>query len=150
MCARISLTRHSIADIFPQDPDTASSPTPTFLLRLSNEEELIFNFTFVLRQDTSLHHVDSGSSGEQNQPNDTIINGLTFIFAPSAKDVENLATKELHADPNLHKNNPNVQLVGDYTTGGSPSVQAQWSWKWKPPRAVEDRGGGWRNCCSVS
>lgn len=131
-----------------QDPDTSSSPTPSFLLRLTNDDELTFNFTFVLRQDTSLHPVDSGGSAEQNGPSDTVINGLTFIFAPTAKDVDNIATKELHADPNLHKNNPNVELVGDYSTAGNASIQSTWSWKWKPPRATEDRGGGWRNCCS--
>lgn len=57
-------------------------------------------------------------------------------------------TREFHADPNLHKN-PNVQLVGDYTTGGSQSVSFEWSWKWRPPKAQEDKGGGWRNTCSV-
>jgi Arf-GAP/SH3 domain/ANK repeat/PH domain-containing protein len=40
--------------------------------------------------------------------------------------------------------------VGDYGTGGSPSVSFEWTWKWKPPKPVEDKGGGWRNCCSVS
>ena len=131
-----------------QDPETSSSPTPSFLLRLINEDELTFNFTFVLRQDTSLHQVDSGGSAEQNSPGDTVINGLTFIFAPTSKDVENIATRELHADPNLHKNNPNVDLVGDFTTAGSASVQSSWSWKWKPPRTSEDKGSGWRTCCS--
>lgn len=92
--------------------------------------------------------MDSGGSNEQNAPSDTVINGLTFIFAPTAKDVENIATKELHADPNLHKNNPNVELVGDYSTAGNASIHSTWSWKWKPPRATEDRGGGWRNYCS--
>lgn len=57
-------------------------------------------------------------------------------------------TREFHADPNLHKNS-NVELVGDFSTGGSPSVSFEWSWKWKPPRPIEDRGGGWRNTCSV-
>ncbi|KAG9616283.1 centaurin-beta-2, partial [Aureobasidium melanogenum] len=36
----------------------------------------------------------------------------------------------------------------DYNTGGVPSVQFQWSWKWKPPKQSEDYGGGWRNTCS--
>jgi Arf-GAP with SH3 domain, ANK repeat and PH domain-containing protein len=56
-------------------------------------------------------------------------------------------TREFHADPNLHKNS-NVELVGDFSTGGSASVTFEWSWKWKPPKSAEDRGGGWRNCCS--
>jgi Arf-GAP/SH3 domain/ANK repeat/PH domain-containing protein len=57
-------------------------------------------------------------------------------------------TREFQANPNLHKN-PQVELVGDYTTEGSSSVQFQWSWKWTPPKATESRGGGWRTSCSV-
>jgi Arf-GAP/SH3 domain/ANK repeat/PH domain-containing protein len=78
---------------------------------------------------------------------DTQISGLTYIFASSAKEVENLVLREFHSDPNLHKN-PNVQLIGDYATDGSPSVQFSWTWKWRPPKSSEDRGGGWRNSCS--
>lgn len=80
---------------------------------------------------------------------DTTVNGLTYVSASTAKEVDTLVTREFHADPNLHKN-ANVQLIGDYSTGGSPSVSFEWSWKWKPPKAAEDRGGGWRNECSVS
>jgi Arf-GAP/SH3 domain/ANK repeat/PH domain-containing protein len=80
---------------------------------------------------------------------DTVINGLTYVSASTAKEVETLVTREFHADPNLHKN-ANVQLVGDYSTGGSQSVSFEWSWKWRPPKPIEDRGGGWRNSCSVS
>lgn len=69
------------------------------------------------------------------------------MSASTAREVENLVTLEFHADPNLHKN-ANVQLVGDYSTGGSQSVTFEWSWKWRPPKTAEDRGGGWRNCCS--
>lgn len=79
---------------------------------------------------------------------DSNINGLTYVYASTGREVENLVTREFHADPNLHKN-ANVELVGDYTTGGSPSVSFEWSWRWKPPKAAEDRGGGWRNSCSV-
>ena len=77
---------------------------------------------------------------------DTFINGLTFAFTSNAKDLDNLVTREFHADPNLHKN-ANVELVGDYSTGGSSSVRFDWSWKWRPPKATEDKGGGWRNTC---
>jgi len=80
---------------------------------------------------------------------DTFINGLTFAFASNAKDLDNLVTREFHADPNLHKN-ANVEWVGDYSTGGSASVRFDWSWKWRPPKPVEDRGGGWRNTCCFS
>lgn len=80
---------------------------------------------------------------------DTQINGLTFVYSSSPREVENLVTREFHADPNLHKNS-NVELVGDFVTGGSPSVSFDWTWKWKPPKTMEDRGGGWRNSCSVS
>ena len=79
---------------------------------------------------------------------DTVLNGLTYVSASTAREVENLVTLEFHADPNLHKN-ANVQLMGDYSTGGSKSVTFDWSWKWRPPKALEDRGGGWRNTCSV-
>ena len=71
---------------------------------------------------------------------------LTAVKASTAKDVETLVTREFHADPNLHKN-ANVQLVGDYSTGGSQSVSFEWSWKWRPPKTEEK--GGWRNSCSV-
>lgn len=80
---------------------------------------------------------------------DTAINGLTFVFGSNARELDNLVTREFHANPNLHKD-PHVELVGDYTTGGTSSVQFQWSWKWKPPKPHEDRGGGWRtSCCFV-
>jgi Arf-GAP/SH3 domain/ANK repeat/PH domain-containing protein len=108
---------------------------------LNNDDDLIFNFTIVVRQDaTRSSALDSL---------DTVINGLTFIFAATSRDLDNLITKGLHADPNLHKNNPNVQLVGDYSTSGSQSVQFQWIWKWKPPRQSEERVREWRNYCSV-
>jgi hypothetical protein len=58
------------------------------------------------------------------------------------------AAYESELDPNLHKNN-NVDLVGDYSTSGNASVTFEWTWKWKPPKPAEDRGGGWRNSCSV-
>ncbi|KAK6081845.1 PH domain-containing protein [Seiridium cupressi] len=116
--------------------DTEPFPIPTFLLKLNNDDELVFTFTFVIRQETN-----NGSAA------DTHINGLTYVYASNSREVENLVTREFHADPNLHKN-ANVELVGDYSTGGSPSVSFEWSWKWKPPKAVEDRGGGWRNACS--
>ncbi len=79
---------------------------------------------------------------------DANINGLTYVYASTIREVENLVTREFHADPNLHKN-ANVDLVGDFTTGGSSSVSFDWTWKWKPPKAIEDRDGGWRSVCSV-
>ncbi|KAI0428795.1 hypothetical protein F5Y09DRAFT_312012 [Xylaria sp. FL1042] len=118
---------------FVQDPEPSSAPN--FLLKLNNDDELIFNFTFIVRQDEGGNH------------SDTQINGLTYVYASTSRELENLVTREFHADPNLHKN-ANVELVGDYTTGGSSSISFEWSWKWKPPRPVEDRGGGWRNVCS--
>ena len=78
---------------------------------------------------------------------DTFINGLTFAYASNHKELDNLVTREFHADPNLHKN-ANVELVGDFSTGGNPSVRFDWSWRWRPPKITEDRGGGWRNTCS--
>ncbi|KAL8677785.1 MAG: hypothetical protein Q9186_005818 [Xanthomendoza sp. 1 TL-2023] len=124
-----------------QDPEPHSSASPpSFLLRLNNDDELIFNFSFIVRQG------QSSVSGTTSLI-DTFINGLTFAFAPSSKDLDNLVTREFHANPNLHKNS-NVELVGDISTGGSPSVQFDWTWKWQPPKTAEDKGGGWRNLCS--
>jgi len=72
---------------------------------------------------------------------------LTFAYAQNAKDLDTLITREFHADPNLHKNS-NVQLIGDFSTNGSPAVTYDWTWRWKPPKPSEDRGGGWRHSCS--
>ncbi|KAI9042219.1 putative ARF GTPase activator (Csx2) [Aspergillus affinis] len=134
-----------------QDPDLSSSATaPTFLLRLSNDDELNFNFTFILRQTQTGNAASStvnGVSTSLPEVADTVLTGLTFAHAPNSKELDNLITREFHANPNL-QNNSNVQFVGDYSTGGSPSVQFDWSWKWKPPKTVEDKGGGWRNSCS--
>ncbi|KAH7073051.1 ARF GTPase-like protein activator [Paraphoma chrysanthemicola] len=135
-----------------QDPESSapSDGPPSFLIRLPNDEELTFNFTFILRQHLavpSIYNVNNSSSIAPSGLVDTFINGLTFVFASSSKDLDNLVTREFHANPNLHKN-PQVELVGDYTTGGSSSVQFQWSWKWTPPKTNESRGGGWRTTCS--
>ncbi|KAG0650656.1 csx2 [Hyphodiscus hymeniophilus] len=122
-----------------QDPEPfPPSASPNFIVKLNNDDELTFNFTFVVRQT---------QQGATNNPVDTVVNGLTYVSASTAKEVETLVTREFHADPNLHKN-ANVQLVGDYSTGGSSSVSFEWSWKWRPPKSFEDRGGGWRNQCS--
>ncbi|KAF2710463.1 ArfGap-domain-containing protein [Pleomassaria siparia CBS 279.74] len=134
-----------------QDPESVSSAgPPSFLIRLTNDEELTFHFTFIIRQAQpaqSIYNVNNASTIAPNGVVDTIINGLTFVFAPSSKELDNLVTREFHANPNLHKN-PLVELVGDYSTGGSSSVSSHWSWKWAPPKASEDRGGGWRTSCS--
>lgn len=134
-----------------QDPEaTTWGGPPSFLIRLTNDDELTFNFTFIIRQahaPQSIYNVNSASTITPNSLADSVINGLTFVFASSSKELENLVTREFHANPNLHKN-PQVELVGDYSTGGSPSVQFQWSWKFTPPKTNEDRGGGWRTSCS--
>ncbi|KAF5856017.1 hypothetical protein ETB97_008022 [Aspergillus alliaceus] len=134
-----------------QDPDSSSSAqAPTFLLRLSNEDELNFHFTFILRQTQTGNATNSTVNGVATslpEVADTVVTGLTFAHAPNSKELDNLITREFHANPNL-QNNSNVQFVGDYSTGGSPSVQFEWSWRWKPPKPVEDKGGGWRNSCS--
>lgn len=106
----------------------------------------MFTFTFNIRQ-TPVTTADPNSMAVSTAV-DTQINGLTYVYASTPREVENLVTREFHADPNLHKNS-NVELIGDFTTGGSPSVTFDWAWKWKPPRSVEDFGGGWRNSCSV-
>ncbi|KAL2418945.1 Protein csx2 [Exophiala dermatitidis] len=124
-----------------QDPD---APSLAFLPRLDLEDELDFRFTFVTRQNSGpLPATPSTATSAV----DTTISGLTFAYAPNGKELDTLITREFHADPNLHKNS-NVQLIGDFGTNGSPSVSYEWNWRWKPPKAYEDRGGGWRNCCS--
>ena len=127
-----------------------SAAVPTFLLRLTNDDELTFKFTFIMRQ-TQTGNVPAstvnGVSTSLPEVADTVLTGLTFAHASNSKELDNLITREFHANPNL-QNNSNVQLVGDFSTEGSPSVQFDWSWKWKPPKSTEDRGGGWRNSCS--
>ena len=139
-----------------QDPDAASSSfasasAPTFLLRLSNDDELIFNFTFIIRQmptgSNAAGSTVNGVSTSLPEVADTVLNGLTFAHASNSKELDNLITREFHANPNL-QNNANVQLIGDFSTDGSPSVSFEWSWRWKAPKATEDKGGGWRNSCS--
>ncbi|KAI9724386.1 MAG: hypothetical protein M1812_000454 [Candelaria pacifica] len=126
---------------FVQDPEPPPfAASPAFILRLNNDNELNFHFTFVLRQAI-------GTAVTTNSPADTTVNGLTFIQASNARDLDNLVTREFHADPNLHRN-ANVQLLGDASTRGSASIEFKWSWTWKPPKITEDRGGGWRNSCS--
>lgn len=126
-----------------QDPDLATNPgAPAFLLKLTNDDDLMFTFTFNVRQ------TPTTSPDPNSNTVDTQIIGLTYVYAPTSREVENLVTREFHADPNLHKNS-NVELIGDFTTGGSGSVTFDWAWKWKPPRNAEDSGGGWRNSCSV-
>lgn len=133
-----------------QDPESSGPGVlPNFLLRLNNDEDVYFYFTFAMRQ--SLPPSATPVSPHTSAPNpvvgiDTIIKGLTFVFAPTLKDLDALVTREFNADPNLHKN-PNVDLVGDYSTDGALFEQFEWSWKWRPPKVVEDRGGGWRNSC---
>ena len=124
-----------------------SSAGPSFLLKLASDDELLFNFTFVIRK---THQVlQNPAGGVEAAPSvDTQINGLTFVFASNPREVENLVTREFHADPNLHKN-ANVALVGTFATDGSASVTFDWTWRWKPPKITEDKGGGWRTSCSV-
>ncbi|KAJ5777079.1 hypothetical protein N7520_000325 [Penicillium odoratum] len=135
-----------------QDPDVPSTATtPIFLLRLTNDDELIFNFTFILRQTQTGNATGStvnGVSTSLPEVSDTVLNGLTFAHASNSKELDNLITREFHANPNL-QNNSNVQLIGDFSTEGTPSVSFEWSWKWKPPKGTEDKGGGWRNSCSL-
>ncbi|KAJ5232598.1 hypothetical protein N7468_005554 [Penicillium chermesinum] len=135
-----------------QDPDTPPTATaPSFLLRLNNEDELIFNFTFVLRQTQTGNTACSTVNGVASslpEVIDTNLTGLTFAHASNSKELDNLITREFHANPNL-QDNSNVQLIGNFSTEGSPSVSFEWTWSWKPPKAIEDRGGGWRNSCSL-
>ncbi|KAL2128268.1 hypothetical protein VTI74DRAFT_9428 [Chaetomium olivicolor] len=147
---RISASR-AAGDITPIDfvldaDHSTPGAGPAFLLKLSNDDDLVFTFTFVIRQAQQI--VQNAATGAETvAPLDTHINGLTFVFASTPREVENLVTREFHADPNLHRN-ANVALVGTYSTEGSSSVTFDWTWRWKPPKNTEDRGGGWRNSCS--
>lgn len=131
-----------------QDPEPAPGTSPNFIIKLNNDDELTFRFTFVIRQTPQVTQGSNGAQEATGGSADTFVNGLTYVSASTAKEVDTLLTREFNADPNLHKN-ANVQLVGDYSTGGSQSVSFEWSWKWRPPKPMEDRGGGWRNNCSV-
>ncbi|EME39612.1 hypothetical protein DOTSEDRAFT_75306 [Dothistroma septosporum NZE10] len=135
-----------------QDPESISSGLPpSFLIRLSNNDDLNFHFTFTLRQQNQPASLTTNANGATAITTiaDTTISGLTYLFASTPREVDNLATREFHSDPNLHKN-PNVQLVGDYATAGSATAQFSWMWKWRPPKPPEDRGGGWRTSCSFA
>ena len=117
------------------------------MLRLTNDDELNFKFTFIIRQQ-QLAHANVPASGVASPPTavDTVINSLTHAHASTNRDLDNLVTREFNANPNLHKNS-NVKLIGNYATEGSPSIQFDWHWKWQPPSSTE-RGGGYRNICS--
>ncbi|EEQ88761.2 ARF GTPase activator [Blastomyces dermatitidis ER-3] len=133
-----------------QDPESPSTGLPSFLLKLYNDDELNFCFTFYVRQGQARQLAPSTTNGVATclpETIDTVLTGLTFAHASNSRDLDNLVTREFHANPNL-QNNSNVKHVGNFSTSGDPSIQFDWSWKWKPPRQAEDRGGGWRNCCS--
>ncbi|KAH6606571.1 hypothetical protein Trco_005724 [Trichoderma cornu-damae] len=133
---------------FVQDPESSNNTgPPNFLLKLSGDDELIFTFAFVIRQTKQPALTNPPNPDGQPTTSDTNISGLTFVYASTSKEVENLVTREFHANPNLHKND-NVALVGDYSTGGTAAVSFEWTWKWKAPRSQEDKGGGWRNSCN--
>ena len=146
-CAQNLDLRKHCADLNRQDPEASPSAAPNFMIKLNNDEELTFNFKIVARQ-TSPSSTGNGPPVTPTGLVDTVINGLTYVSASTAKEVDNLVTTEFHADPNLHKN-ANVHLVGDFATGGSKSVTFDFNWTWKPPKPTEDKGGGWRNHCSV-
>lgn len=125
-----------------QDPESSGLQ---FLPRLDLEDELDFRFTFVARQTPNT--AANITNGTSIAAADTTITGLTFAYAPNTRELDTLVTREFHADPNLHKNS-NVQLVGDFSTSGSPSIEFEWIWRWKPPKQNTDQGGGWRQSCS--
>lgn len=127
---------------FIQDPESTGFH---FLPRLDLEDELDFRFTFVARQTASASPIATTTAVAA--PVDTSINGLTFAYASNTKELDTLVTREFHADPNLHKNS-NVQFIGDFNTEGSPSIEFEWNWRWKPPKTNPDKGGGWRHSCS--
>ncbi|KIV94425.1 hypothetical protein PV10_02192 [Exophiala mesophila] len=124
-----------------QDPESASL---SFIPRLDLEDELDLRFTFATRQTPGL---PPSTPSTATPAADTNISGLTFAYAHNTKELDTLITREFHADPNLHKNS-NVQFIGDFQTNGNPAITYEWSWRWKPPKAMEDKGGGWRNTCS--
>lgn len=121
------------------------------MLRLHNDDELIFNFTFIIRQTQTGNTACSTVNGVASslpELADTNLTGLTFAHASNSKELDTLITREFHANPNL-QDNSNVQLIGNFSTDGTPSVSFEWTWRWKPPKGIEDKGGGWRNSCSL-
>lgn len=116
---------------------------------MQNDDDLYITFRFViggpLPAESSRGIAEDVTSADPK----TIVNGLTFISASNIRELDNLLTKEFHANPNLHKN-ANVELLGDFSAVQSSPAEFQWSWKWRAPKAVESRGNGWRNTCSVS
>ena len=77
-----------------QDPETSTwGGPPSFLIRLTNDDELTFHFTFIIRQvhaPQSIYNVNSANTITSNSLADSVINGLTFVFASSSKELENL------------------------------------------------------------
>ncbi|KAI5295142.1 hypothetical protein KEM52_002255, partial [Ascosphaera acerosa] len=132
-----------------QDPESDACP-PRFLLTLDSSRELIFAFTFTVKQaesSTAPLQTVNGVTGPVSQAADASLTGLTFAHASNARELDNLITREFHANPNLQKNS-NVQFIGDIAMTGWSSQLFQWSWKWTPPKAVDDKTRGWRNACS--
>jgi Arf-GAP with SH3 domain, ANK repeat and PH domain-containing protein len=126
----------------------AEVSVPSFILSLEDEDDLEFRFSFITRQGQAQNNQPNPSPAlSANSAIDTVITGLTFAYASNTKELDNLVTRQFHADPNIHKNS-NVQLVGDYSTSGNPHILYDWSWKWRPPKPTEDKGHGWRNSCS--
>jgi len=131
-----------------KDPESLSSNShPEFLLKLPNDEDLIFNLNLSLRQSVVSNDSLNSTPADARHVYDTTISGLTFIFASSTKDIEQLVTRDFRTDPNIQKH-PNVFVLGDYSTSGASTVSIPYTWKWSPPRSAEDIGGGWRTSCS--
>ncbi|EHK96051.1 hypothetical protein M7I_8271 [Glarea lozoyensis 74030] len=83
-----------------QDPDASLSAPPNFIIKLNNDEELTFRFTFVVRQTAQ----NPSNNAPPNTPTglvDTVINGLTFAFWVSS-NTQYLSAPNSPSPPPFH------------------------------------------------
>src|SRR5207248_7258990 len=95
-----------------QDPEMS---IPSFILNLEDEEDLEFRFSFVTRQGQAQNSQPNPSAVLGPSSNvDTIITGLTFAYASNAKELDNLVTRQFHADPNIQAEEHTSELQSPY------------------------------------
>ncbi|CCG85184.1 putative ARF GTPase activator [Taphrina deformans PYCC 5710] len=111
-----------------QDPE--SQGLPIHLLKVENEPDLHFTFTFVLKQSS--------------------LSGVTFVTGTNLSAIERLITSGYNADSNIQKNK-NVKVLGDYRSD-TGDLEIQYTWKWAPSDSsiVPGMLGGWKSVCSFS
>ncbi|KAK9468600.1 hypothetical protein V1512DRAFT_273816 [Lipomyces arxii] len=101
------------------------------LLKLSNENGLVFKFSIVINK----AHQDQLS-----------LDGLTYISSANTKTLDSFLKKDLHSNPNVQERD-NVVFMGDYSVTNGEDIYLDWSWTWTPPADMDLRFNGWRNTC---